>query len=108
VRGTVRGSAKRGRRVRPVATIAAAAAIGLLAAACGGHAQPASTGQAKAQSAASAAAAARAAKLAAELKITPSNGSHSADPSQGISVTAAQGKVTSVTVKSSGDPVPAA
>jgi lipoprotein-anchoring transpeptidase ErfK/SrfK len=106
VRGTVRGSAKRGRRVRPVATIAAAAAIGLLAAACGGHAQPASTGQAKAQSAASASAAARAAKLAAELKITPSNGSHSADPSQGISVTAAQGKVTSVTVKSSGDPVP--
>jgi len=86
-----------------VAAIAAAAVIGLLAAGCGGHAQPASTGPAKAQ--ASASAAARAAKLAADLKITPSNGSHDADPSQGISVTAVQGKLTGVTVKSTGDPV---
>jgi lipoprotein-anchoring transpeptidase ErfK/SrfK len=102
VRGTVRGSANRGRLV---ATIAAAA-IGLLATACGGHAQPASTGQSKAQAAPSASARAQAAKLAAELKITPSNGSRDVDPSKGISVTAVQGKVTSVTVHSSGDPVP--
>ena len=107
MRGTDRGSAQRGRHV---ATIAAAAAIGLLAAACGGghgrpaSTQPASTGQAKAQ--ASASAKARAATLAADLKIAPSNGSRDADPSKGISVTAVRGKVTSVTVQSSGDPVP--
>ena len=106
MRGTDRGSAKRG---RPVAAIAAAAAIGLLATACGGgHAPPASTGQARAQAAASASASAqaRAAALAADLKITPSNGSRDVDPANGISVTAVQGKVTSVTVQSSGDPVP--
>jgi len=103
VRGKDRRSAGRGRHF---ATIAAAAAIGLLATACGGHAQSLSPGQAKAQASASAAAAkARAAMLAAELKITPANGSHDVDPSGGISVTAAEGKVTNVTVRTSGDPV---
>ena len=98
MRGRDRKSARR------FGTIAAAAAIGLLATACGGgHAPSASPSQDKAQAAASASA--HAAMLAAELKITPSNGSHDADPSQGISVTAAKGKVTSVTVKTSGDPV---
>ena len=88
MRGTDPRSA---RRVRRSAAIAAAAAIGLLATACGG---PASSGllpgQAKAQAAASAKA--RAAALAADLKITPSNGSHGVDPSAGISVTAAGGQ----------------
>jgi len=103
VRGKDRRSAGHGRHF---ATIAAAAAIGLLATACGGHAQSLSPGQAKAQASASAAAAkARAAMLAAELKITPANGSHDVDPSGGISVTAAEGKVTNVTVRTSGDPV---
>jgi lipoprotein-anchoring transpeptidase ErfK/SrfK len=103
VRGKDRRSAGRGRHF---ATIAAAAAIGLLATACGGHAQSPSPGQAKAQASASAAAAkARAAMLAAELKITPANGSHDVDPSGGISVTAAEGKVANVTVRTSGDPV---
>ena len=96
---------------RYFATIAAATAIGLLATACGG--QSPSPGQAKALASASAAAAearaaaakARAAMLAAELKITPANGSHDVDPSGGISVTAAKGKVTNVTVRTSGDPV---
>src|SRR5260370_17942519 len=100
VRGTDRGSA---RHVRRYATIAAAAAISLLAAACGGHAQSPSPGQAKAQ--ASASARAHAAMLAAELKITPSNGSRDVDPGHGIGVTAATGKVTNVTVRSSGDAV---
>ncbi|MGD0066965.1 MAG: Ig-like domain-containing protein, partial [Streptosporangiaceae bacterium] len=49
---------------------------------------------------------AQAAALAADLKITPSNGSRDADPSAGISVTAAKGTVTSVAVQSAGDSVP--
>jgi lipoprotein-anchoring transpeptidase ErfK/SrfK len=103
VRGKDRRSAGRGRHF---ATIAAVAAIGLLGTACGGHAQSPSPSQAKAQASASAAAAkARAAMLAAELKITPANGSHDVDPSGGISVAAAEGKVTNVTVRTSGDPV---
>jgi lipoprotein-anchoring transpeptidase ErfK/SrfK len=108
VRGKDPSSARYGRYF---ATIAAAIAIGLLATACGG--QSPSPGQAKALASASAAAAearaaaakARAAMLAAELKITPANGSHDVDPSRGISVTAAKGKVTNVTVRTSGDPV---
>jgi lipoprotein-anchoring transpeptidase ErfK/SrfK len=102
VRGTDRRSARRPRRY---ATVAAAAVIGLLATACGGSApsQALSPGQAKAQAAASARA--RAAALAADLKITPSNGSHGVDPSAGISVTALKGKVTSVIVHTSGDAV---
>ena len=103
MRGTDRKSARRARRY---ATIAAApvigVAIGLLATACSsGHAP--SPGQAKAQ--ASASAKAHAAQLAANLKITPSNGSHGVDPSAGISVTALAGKVTNVTVRTSGDAV---
>jgi lipoprotein-anchoring transpeptidase ErfK/SrfK len=105
----VRGKDPRSARCgRYFATIAAATAIGLLATACGG--QSPSPGQAKALASASAAARAAAAKaraamLAAELKITPANGSHDVDPTGGISVTAAKGKVTNVTVRTSGDPV---
>jgi lipoprotein-anchoring transpeptidase ErfK/SrfK len=91
----------RGRRARTCVSIAAAAAIGLLASACGGH--PLTPTQA--QASASASARARAAQAAADLKITPSNGSRNATPSGGITVTATQGKVTKVTVKTSGDPV---
>ena len=99
----MRGTERRlGRRVRWYATIAATAAIGLLATAC--SSSPAtSPGQAKAQ--ASASAKAHAAMLAADLKITPSNGSRGVDPSAGISVTALAGKVTNVTVRTSGDAV---
>jgi lipoprotein-anchoring transpeptidase ErfK/SrfK len=102
VRGTDRRSARRARRY---AAVAAAAVIGLLATACGGSApsRTLSPGQAKAQAAASAKA--RAAALAADLKITPSDGSHGVDPSAGIRVTALKGKVTSVTVHTSGDAV---
>jgi lipoprotein-anchoring transpeptidase ErfK/SrfK len=39
------------------------------------------------------------------LSITPGNGSANANPSAGISVTAARGKITSVSVKAGGDPV---
>ena len=101
MRGTDRRSA---RRARPYAAIAAAAAIGLLVTACGGGHSPAlSPAQAKAQAAASAKA--HAAALAADLKITPSNGSHGVSPSAGISVAALKGTVTSVTVRTAGDAV---
>jgi lipoprotein-anchoring transpeptidase ErfK/SrfK len=101
VRGTDRRSA---RRARPYAAIAAAAAIGLLVTACGGgHSSAVSPAQAKAQAAASAKA--HAAALAADLKITPSNGSHGVSPSAGISVAALKGTVTSVTVRTAGDAV---
>ena len=102
----MRGTDRRpGRRARRYAGIAGAAAISLLAAACssGGHASSPSSAQAKAR--ASASARAHAAALAAMLKITPANGSHDAAPSAGITVTAVKGKVTSVTVRTSGDPV---
>ncbi len=91
----------RGRRARTCVAVAAAVAIGLLASACGGH--PLTPAQA--QASASASARAQAARAASDLRITPSNGSRDADPSAGITVTATQGKVTKVTVKTAGDPV---
>ncbi len=102
MRGTDRRSVRRARRC---ATVAALAVIGLLATGCGGsaHSQAPSPGQSQAQAAASAKA--RAAALAADLKITPSNGSRGVDPSAGISVTALKGQVTNVTVHTSGDAV---
>ena len=56
----------------------------------------------------SASASAKAAQLAAEVQITPANGSKNVNPSNGITVNAANGKVTKVTVTSgsSGTPVP--
>jgi lipoprotein-anchoring transpeptidase ErfK/SrfK len=103
----VRGTDRRpGGRVRSSAAIAAAAAIGLFAAACSsGHPAPPAQSSAQARAQAAASARARAALLASELKITPSNGSRNADPAAGISVTATKGKVTKVTVRTSGDPV---
>ena len=96
MRGTDRRSARR------YATLAAVAAIGLLVTACGGGHAP-SSGQATAQ--ASASARAKASALAADLKITPADGSRGVDPSAGITVTAVKGKVTNVTVRTSGDAV---
>ncbi|HJZ29439.1 MAG TPA: Ig-like domain-containing protein, partial [Streptosporangiaceae bacterium] len=98
---------------RIYASVVAPVVIGLLTAACSsGPAQTpaqasASAASASAAAAASASAAARAhaALLASELKITPANGSRSVDPSAGITVTATKGKVTNVTVTTSGDPV---
>ena len=101
----MRGTDRRpGRHARRYAGIAAAAVIGLLATACssGSH-STVSPAQVKAQ--ASASAKAHAAALARDLKITPVNGSHEASPSDEITVTAVAGKVTNVTVRTSGDPV---
>jgi lipoprotein-anchoring transpeptidase ErfK/SrfK len=100
----VRGTDRRpGRRF---AALAAAAAIGLLASACsGGHSNTPSVSPSQSKAQASASASAHAAALAKDLQISPGNGSHDVDPAAGITVTAAKGKVTNVTVKSAGDSV---
>ena len=85
--------------MRAYVCIAAAAAIGLLAAACSSS-PPLTPAQASAS--ASASARASAAQAASELTITPANGSRAVKPSAGITVTATQGTVTNVTVSSSG------
>ena len=88
----------RGTRARVFVGVVAAA-VGLLASACGGS-HPQTPAQASAS--ASAAASASASLAASELKITPASGSHDVSPSAGITVTATKGKVTSVTVTSAG------
>ena len=95
---------------RILVSVAAAAAMGLVTAACSsGHpltpaqaSASAAASAASARAAASASAAAHAAVMARELKITPANGTHRADPSAGIKVTATSGHVTNVTVSSPG------
>jgi len=101
VRGTDRRSARPARRY---AGLAGAAVIALLATACssGSH-STVSPAQSRAQ--ASASAQAHAAALARNLHITPADGSHGVSPSGGITVTAVAGKVTNVTVRTSGDAV---
>ena len=105
MRGTDRRSARHARRC---AGLAGAAVIALLATACssGSH-STVSPAQARAQASASAAASAKAhaAALARDLQITPADGSHSASPSDPITVTAVAGQVTNVTVRTSGDAV---
>jgi hypothetical protein len=110
VRGTDRSAARSGRRY---AMIAAAAAIGMLVAGCGGSghsasgtsSQSAAQASAQAQAKASAAARARAAMLAAEIKVSPANGSHDISPTDGITVSVPKGKVTGVAVQTAGDKV---
>jgi lipoprotein-anchoring transpeptidase ErfK/SrfK len=78
--------------------------IGLFVSACGGSGSGGSGGgggQPPAQTSAQASASA-AAHAAAELKISPADGTRAADPSAGITVTAAHGKVTNVTVRPAG------
>jgi len=90
------------------ALIAAVAAIGALVAGCGGsHPGGGASGEssAQAQAKASASAQARAAKLAGEIKISPADGSLAASTSDGITVSVPTGKVTGVTVHTSGDAV---
>jgi lipoprotein-anchoring transpeptidase ErfK/SrfK len=82
------------RRYRRLAAVAVCCAAGLVASACSGGgttaggkhgASPAATGL--------------------QVSITPANGSGNAAPNQGITVTAAEGKLSKVTVTTSGDPV---
>ena len=82
MRGTDRRSAGSASRVRRYVGAVAAMAVGLLVVGCqSGPANQAPAGQAGGQPAASASASAAA--LAADLKITPSNGSRDVKPSAG-------------------------
>jgi len=94
----------RGIRILTTALVAASA---LLATACS-SAAPAkpSSAQVKASSAqVNASASAHAAQLAAAVQIAPANGSKDVNPADGITVSASRGKVTKVTVSSSGGSV---
>jgi lipoprotein-anchoring transpeptidase ErfK/SrfK len=95
------GGAPGGRQRRYVG-LAAVAALVLLAAACtgGGH----NAGQVK--PAAQAKAEAKPSAAGPKVAITPANGVTDADPSAGITVTAADGTLTNVTVRTSGGTVP--
>lgn len=82
---------------RAAVTVATATVFALLATACSGSSATSTPSPAQVKASASA----KAARLAAELRITPSAGSRSVNPADGITVTNAHGKVTGVTVKSS-------
>jgi lipoprotein-anchoring transpeptidase ErfK/SrfK len=87
------------RRTQRLAAVALAAAIGLLATACAGA--PVAT-----RLNPQAVAGKPARTVARYLKITPAPGAKDADPSRGITVAALNGgKITKVTVRTSGDPV---
>jgi lipoprotein-anchoring transpeptidase ErfK/SrfK len=79
----------------------AAAATAVLASACSS-----STTSTPSPAQVSASASAKAAQLAAELQITPANGSKNVSPSKGISVSATNGKVTKVTVTTGSSDTP--
>jgi lipoprotein-anchoring transpeptidase ErfK/SrfK len=96
--------------VRKAGNIRVAAAIsvlcataGLLAAGCSGSSAPAAAGGTTTGSPHSTATSTP--KPAVQLAITPASGSKSVNPAGGISVTAAGGKLTNVSVHTSGDPV---
>jgi len=106
------GSRPAGSRLagRPLAGLAVVAALALLAAGCsgGGHGTSAAaqTGAAASGSAGGTRTTSGAAAAAPRVTITPANGAKDADPSGGITVTAARGTLTHVAVRSSGEAVP--
>src|SRR5579871_961412 len=95
---------RRGRPGRRMAGAAAVAALGLVAGCtAGGHA---AGGHAAGQVTPAANVGSHAAASGPRVTITPANGATGADPSAGITVTASGGRLTDVTVRTSGDPVP--
>src|SRR5271170_553623 len=88
------GLSSPGRRYRRVAAVAICCAAGLVASACSGGGTSSSAGQS-----------ASPAPAGLQVSITPANGSSNVAPGQGITVTAAKGKLTNVTVTTGGDPV---
>ncbi len=86
-------------RPRLLAVAAIGCILGLVTTACSGGGSTSSSPHA------SAGATKQATGGAAALSITPANGSASVNPAQGITVTAAQGKISGVTVTTSGEPV---
>lgn len=93
------------RRRRHVALVAVAAALGLLLVACssgGRSGLPAGPAPSTARTAGSTT---TITTTAPHVTITPANGSAGADPSGGITVTATDGTLSNVTVRTPGDPV---
>ncbi len=88
------GLSSPGRRYRRLAAVAICCAAGLVASACSGGGTSSSAGQS-----------ASPAPAGLQVSITPANGSSNVAPGQGITVTAAKGKLTNVTVTTGGDPV---
>ena len=91
------------RRHRRLAIAAICAAAGLLLTACAAGSSPGGSGPANGGSASASASASPSSD--ARLSITPADGAHHAAPGQGITVTAAAGKITNVTVRTAGDAV---
>jgi lipoprotein-anchoring transpeptidase ErfK/SrfK len=93
--------------VRAVRIIAAVAALGLLATGCSGSGHGTSQASAAARTGAAGHGAGTASAAAAgpRVTITPANGTRDADPSAGITVTAAGGTLAHVTVRTAGDQV---
>ncbi|HEY1818532.1 MAG TPA: Ig-like domain-containing protein [Trebonia sp.] len=89
------------RAIRALSAIAATAAMAVTVAACTGSGGPA--GGTTASGGASAAA--KASPAGPVVTITPGNGAGAADPSAGITVSAAGGTLTNVAVRTAGDPV---
>ena len=87
------------------AVAACCTAAGLLVAGCATGAAPARSHGSAHHHAGAAAGAAAAAKPTVQLAITPAAGSANVSPGAGISVTATGGTLTSVSVRTSGDPV---
>ena len=83
-----------------MAAVAICGALGLLTAACSG-----SGGSSSASGAAAASTPRARRRPAPRLSITPANGSSDVQPGQGITVTAAHGKLSNVTVTTAGDQV---
>ena len=96
----------RGRRVRRPAGLAVVAALALLAAGCSGAGHGISHASAAAGTGAAAGTASGSgAANAPWVTITPASGAKDADPSAGITVTAAGGTLTHVSASTSGEPV---
>jgi lipoprotein-anchoring transpeptidase ErfK/SrfK len=91
------GTSSRQRRWLPAVVICGVA--GLLSTACQGSASTAAGGSGGTTPAASTSAS------AAQLTISPADGSKNVSPGGGVTVTAADGKISSVTVATAGDPV---
>jgi lipoprotein-anchoring transpeptidase ErfK/SrfK len=98
--------------IRPVAGLAAVAALALLATGCSGSGHGTSSASASGRTGAAASGSAGGAgttsggAAAPRVTITPANGAKDADPSAGITVTAAGGTLSHVTVRTSGEAVP--
>lgn len=86
------GSSSSTRRHQWLAVAAICCAAGLAASACSGSGTSSAGGKPPAPA-------------ALQVSISPANGNSSVAPSTGITVTAAKGKLTSVTVTTGGDPV---